>query len=286
MKNIKKIIGLCLVSSMLVISHAKVTFAAIETNLKRVEEKVNTIDISIDKFNYEAKSFQLELKLEGDVSLDTLTWNEALNDSNIKKTYKYDEKANTINIYVTSQSKLVKYSNLSVCTIKVKGELDTTYDIKSNGTFKFIYSDKNKEGEIVSLPSDSTDGFKYLAKANTPEEDNNNGGSGDVDSPDNGDNDDVPNTGNPDVDTPDNDVQEKPEGDDSSTGETPGSGNTNEEGTTKPNDTNNSISSSNPIKTGDIIGGVLATASASTIGMYLFRPRGKHCKKRGKRFKK
>ena len=56
-----------------------------------------------------------------------------------------------MDIYVTSSKNLVEYSNLKVASIKVKGEMDANYNISGKGKFKFIYSDKNRDGEMDSL---------------------------------------------------------------------------------------------------------------------------------------
>lgn len=159
MKNIKKVVGLFMLAAMMIVMPYKTTSALVETNIKRVEEKANTVEISLDKINYEVKSFSLSLKIEGDVTLDTLTWSDTLNDKSVVKNYKYDSVENVVDIYVTSSKNLVEYSNLKVASIKVKGEMDTNYNINGKGKFKFIYSDKNKEGEMDNLPSNSNEEF-------------------------------------------------------------------------------------------------------------------------------
>lgn len=173
MKNIKKVVGLFMLSAMMVVMPYKITSASVETNIKRVEEKANTVEISVDKINYEVKSFSLSLKIEGDVTLDSLTWSDTLSDKSVVKNYKYDSVENVVDIYVTSSKNLVEYGNLKVASIKVKGEMNANYNINGKGKFKFIYSDKNKDGEMNNLPSNSNEEFKFIKASNVPDNDNN-----------------------------------------------------------------------------------------------------------------
>ena len=173
MKNIKKVVGLFMFSAMMIVMPYKITSASVETNIKRVEEKANTVEISVDKINYEVKSFSLSLKIEGDVTLDSLTWSDTLSDKSVVKNYKYDSVENVVDIYVTSSKNLVEYSNLKVASIKVKGEMNVNYNINGKGKFKFIYSDKNKDGEMNNLPSNSNEEFKFIKASNVPDNDNN-----------------------------------------------------------------------------------------------------------------
>lgn len=186
MKNIKKVVGLFMLAAMMIVMPYKTTSALVETNIKRVEEKANTVEISVNKINYEVKSFSLSLKIEGDVTLDTLTWSDTLSDKSVVKNYKYDSVENVVDIYVTSSKNLVEYSNLKVASIKVKGEMNANYNINGKGKFKFIYSDKNKEGEMDNLPSNSNEEFKFIKKVDIPDNDNNSGQDGEK--PDNDNN--------------------------------------------------------------------------------------------------
>ena len=162
-----------MLSAMMIVMPYKITSASVETNIKRVEEKANTVEISVDKINYEVKSFSLSLKIEGDVTLDSLTWSDTLSDKSVVKNYKYDSVENVVDIYVTSSKNLVEYSNLKVASIKVKGEMNANYNINGKGKFKFIYSDKNKDGEMNNLPSNSNEEFKFIKASNVPDNDNN-----------------------------------------------------------------------------------------------------------------
>ena len=173
MKNIKKVVGLFMLSAMMIVMPYKITSASVETNIKRVEEKANTVELSVDKINYEVKSFSLSLKIDGDVTLDSLTWSDTLSDKSVVKNYKYDSVENVVDIYVTSSKNLVEYSNLKVASIKVKGEINANYNINGKGKFKFIYSDKNKDGEMNNLPSNSNEEFKFIKASNVPDNDNN-----------------------------------------------------------------------------------------------------------------
>ena len=173
MISIKKVFGIFMLALLMLVMPYKVTSASVETNIKRIEEKANTIEISVDKINYEIKSFSISLKIKGDVTLDTLTWSDTLSDQSIKKNYKYNASENVIDIYITSNKNLVEYSNLKVASITVKGDGDTNYSIDSNGKFKFIYSDKNKSAEINNLKSNDSDEFKFIKANNSLDNSNN-----------------------------------------------------------------------------------------------------------------
>ncbi|MEO2507324.1 hypothetical protein ABHA01_05965 [Clostridium paraputrificum] len=255
MKNIKKVVGLFMLSAMMVVMPYKITSASVETNIKRVEEKANTVEISVDKINYEVKSFSLSLKIEGDVTLDSLTWSDTLSDKSVVKNYKYDSVENVVDIYVTSSKNLVEYSNLKVASIKVKGEMDANYNISGNGKFKFIYSDKNKDGEMNNLPSNSNEEFKFIKASNVPDKDDNSGQ--DEEKPGN-DNNDLGQDG----DKPGNDNnlgqgEEKPENDynqdkeENSTDSNEGSNESLENDDSNDDSNNKEDASSNEVETSD-----------------------------------
>ena len=276
MKNIKKVVGLFMLAAMMIVMPYKTTSALVETNIKRVEEKANTVEISVDKINYEVKSFSLSLKIEGDVTLDTLTWSDTLSDKSVVKNYKYDSVENVVDIYVTSSKNLVEYSNLKVASIKVKGEMNANYNINGNGKFKFIYSDKNKEGEMDNLPSNSNEEFKFIKKVDVPDNDNNSGQDGEKPDNDNnlgqdGQNPGTDNNLGQDEENQDNDYNQ--DNDDSST-------DNNEESneSLENNDSNNKEdASSNEVETNDNllknIFIVLIVLSGGVILIYNFKKR-------------
>ena len=273
MKKLKNLIGCCLVAAMITLVPTTRVEASSNTYLERVEASPNNIDVAIDGFNYEAKSFQLELKLEGNVTLESLKWSDPINKEEVKKNYVYDKAANTVKIYVTSKNNLVEYSKLSVCRITVKGDMDTTYNVTGNGTFKYIFSNQNKEGKIETFEIKAPDNFNYVYDTNNEE-------NPDEGKPDDGGN---PGDGNTDGENPDDEAN----GDNEST---PGNGedssaDSNEESSAN-NGSNPNSASSRPIKTGDVVTGVLTVAGVSLAATIAFRPRGKHSKKKGKRFKK
>lgn len=266
MKRIKNVLSLAVISAMVAFTPsnaASATTSSIDgTNLERVQEEVNKVDIAVDKFNYETKSFQLELAIEGDVKLKEFTWSDALSSNDIKKNYIYDESSNTIKIYVTSKKNLVEFSKLEVGTLEVEGEMDTTFNIKSNGVFKYIYSNKNKEGKIDALVSNNEDTFNFVENKNPvdPEE------------PGNGEEGTNP---TPPTDGEDGEGQTPPTGGDSGNGDidNPESGkgdNEEQGGEDSKSDTNQS---SKPIKTGDVVGAVAGISLLSLGGVFIFRKR-------------
>ena len=280
MKNIKKIVGIFMLSAMMLTVPSTITSASVETNIKRVEEKANTIEISVDKINYEVKSFSLSLKIDGDVKLDSLKWSDDLSDSSIRKNYKYNNAENIVDIYVTSSKNLVEYSNLNVASITVKSEMDTTFDIKNNGEFKFIYSDKNKEGKMANLQSNSDEAFRFIKVGNIPDEEE--------DGSEEPDNDEVEKPGNggdnnqDDSENADKDEESEDKEDDSLAGDkndniTGDKEESSDNNVNKPNDSKEEDKSSNLTNTRDKIVGVGALALFGTIvsalGILIFTKR-------------
>lgn len=280
MKNIKKIVGIFMLSAMMLTVPSTITSASVETNIKRVEEKANTIEISVDKINYEVKSFSLSLKIDGDVKLDSLKWSDDLSDSSIRKNYKYNSAENIVYIYVTSSKNLVEYSNLNVASITVKGEMDTTFDIKNNGEFKFIYSDKNKEGKMANLQSNSNEAFRFIKVENIPDEEEDGSeepDNGEVGKPGNGGDNNQDDSENADKDEESGDKEDDSLAGDKNDNITGDKEESSDNNVNKPNDSKEEDKSSNLTNTRDKIVGVGALALFGTIvsalGILIFTKR-------------
>lgn len=280
MKNIKKIVGIFMLSAMMLTVPSTITSASVETNIKRVEEKANTIEISVDKINYEVKSFSLSLKIDGDVKLDSLKWSDDLSDSSIRKNYKYNNAENIVDIYVTSSKNLVEYSNLNVASITVKGEMDTTFDIKNNGEFKFIYSDKNKEGKMANLQSNSDEAFRFIKVGNIPDEEEDGSeepDNGEVENPENGGDNNQDESENADKDEESEDKEDDSLAGDKNDNITGDKEESSDNNVNKPNDSKEEDKSSNLTNTRDKIVGTGALALfgiiVSALGILIFTKR-------------
>ena len=276
MKNIKKVVGLFMLSAMMIVMPYKITSASVETNIKRVEEKANTVEISVDKINYEVKSFSISLKIEGDVTLDSLTWSDTLSDKSVVKNYKYDSVENVVDIYVTSSKNLVEYSNLKVASIKVKGEMNANYNINGKGKFKFIYSDKNKNGEMDSLPSNNNEEFKFIKASNGQDNDNNLGQDGEKPENDSnsGQDGEKPGTDNnlgQDEENPDNDNSQDKDENSNDSNEEPNESLENNDLNNKENASSNEVETSDNLLKNIFI--VLIVLSGGVILIYNFKKR-------------
>ena len=266
MKNIKKIVGLFMLSAMMIVMPYKITSASVETNMKRVEEKANTVEISVDKINYEVKSFSLSLKIDGDVTLDSLTWSDTLSDKSVVKNYKYD----------TSSKNLVEYGNLKVASIKVKGEMNANYNINGKGKFKFIYSDKNKNGEMDSLPSNNNEEFKFIKASNGQDNDNNLGQDGEKPENDSnsGQDGEKPGTDNnlgQDEENPDNDNSQDKDENSNDSNEEPNESLENNDSNNKEDASSNEVETSDNLLKNIFI--VLIVLSGGVILIYNFKKR-------------
>ena len=254
----------------------KITSASVETNIKRVEEKANTVEISVDKINYEVKSFSLSLKIDGDVTLDSLTWSDTLSDKSVVKNYKYDSVENVVDIYVTSSKNLVEYGNLKVASIKVKGEMNANYNINGKGKFKFIYSDKNKNGEMDSLPSNNNEEFKFIKASNGQDNDNNLGQDGEKPENDSnsGQDGEKPGTDNnlgQDEENPDNDNSQDKDENSNDSNEEPNESLENNDLNNKENASSNEVETSDNLLKNIFI--VLIVLSGGVILIYNFKKR-------------
>ncbi|NFN16935.1 N-acetylmuramoyl-L-alanine amidase family protein [Clostridium botulinum] len=206
--------------------------------LNRYENSPNNISISINDFNNEVKSFQMEFKIDGDVKLKNLKWDGILNSNSIEKSYSYDSSSNIVKIYVTSQKNLVDYGELSICTITVTGSKNTNYNISNNGEFKYIYSSQNKIDSLEILNINSPSEFTYIHDYN----------SEDTEKPDVPNIPDTPDTDKPEINKPNNGGSN---GGGSSNNNSGGNGNNNNNNSNNAGNSNNDSSNNTWVKNPD-----------------------------------
>lgn len=90
-----------------------------------------SVKISIESVNSIANSFQLSLKIEGNVKFSKIDFSSDIKNS-ATTNVKYNENSNTIDIFVTSNSNLVKNSIINIGEIFVEGSVGNKYTIVDN----------------------------------------------------------------------------------------------------------------------------------------------------------
>lgn len=90
-----------------------------------------SVKISIESVNSIANSFQLSLKVEGNVKFSKIDFSSDIKNS-ATTNVKYNENSNTIDIFVTSNSNLVKNSIINIGEIFVEGSVGNKYTIVDN----------------------------------------------------------------------------------------------------------------------------------------------------------
>ena len=119
-----------IVSSLALLTATQGIYA--ETINREQSSKKNTVEFSIDDIKDVVYSFQLSLKITGDVKLSNIEWDTKITKDAIAN-YKYNETTNILDIYVTSDKDLVEAGSIKVGKISVvKTGTNTNYDIVSN----------------------------------------------------------------------------------------------------------------------------------------------------------
>lgn len=90
-----------------------------------------SVKISIESVNSIVNSFQLSLKIEGNVKFSKIDFSSDIKNSTTTNV-KYNESNNTIDIFVTSDSNLAKNSIINIGEIFVKGNVGNKYTIVDN----------------------------------------------------------------------------------------------------------------------------------------------------------
>lgn len=180
MKNFIKSLILGIV---LIISTSLAVKADTNISLKRIHTSADSVEVSIDNVSTIVNSFQVSLKLEGNVKLKDIVWSKSLSKT-AKTSYKYNADNNILNIYVTSKENLVsKNGEIVIGTLKVEGPKKGTFNIvsnseKANGALKLV-SNKYKETIISEMAISGEDEFVFpgdtpvidsdKSETNTPE---------------------------------------------------------------------------------------------------------------------
>lgn len=115
----------------------------------------DSVEVSVDNVNSIVTSFQLSLKLQGDVKLNTIVWDDQIKNE-AKANYKYNTTENVVDIYVTSKLNLVnEKGSLVIGTLKVEGPKKGSFNVlpntdKVNGAMKLV-SNTHKETVVSKI---------------------------------------------------------------------------------------------------------------------------------------
>ena len=145
----KKLIRSIVFMMTLMLFTPSVAKADSEISLNRVHSSADSVEVSIDGVRTIVNSFQVSLKLHGNVTLNDIVWSKELN-KNAKTNFKYKSNYNVVDIYITSKENLVnKNGNIIIGTLKVDGPKKGSFNIipnleKDTGVLKLV-SNTHKE---------------------------------------------------------------------------------------------------------------------------------------------
>lgn len=208
--KIKKFVNVLSVAGLLAVT--AVTPASADTSeIKLNRQQVNgkTMKLLLEDVGLIAKAYQVSLKINGNVELDTLNFSNE-GKSGVNSRYVYDEGTNEVDIYVTSTKSLLdENDNLDIGSLTLKGTVGESFDVVPVEKSLKIVTTANVEHSIpvVSVSGGSDFSIK----------DSNNGGSGGDNGSNGGDakppTDDGSNGGNNDDTEPAGDLIENENGD-------------------------------------------------------------------------
>ena len=160
MKSIKKFVNVLSVAGLLTVSAG--LFAAAsdkdEVKLNRELVKDNTLQLHLEDVNTLAKAYQISLKINGNVKLDTLNFSNQVK-SKVQTNYVYHQDLNEIDVYVTSTDSLLdENDDIDVGTLSVKGTTGESFDVVPVANSLKIVTAANTEYEVADVEvSGSTD---------------------------------------------------------------------------------------------------------------------------------
>ena len=181
--NIKKFVNVLSVAGLLavtVVTPASTEMVEVKLNRQQINGK--TMQLLLEDVDLIAKAYQISLKINGNVKLDTLNFSHA-GKSDVTSTYVYDEATNEVDIYVTSTKSLLdENDHLNIGSMTLNGTVGESFDVVPVAGSLKIVTMANVEH---SIPTVSVSGENDFSIQNT-----NNGGStgGTVDKPSNSDN--------------------------------------------------------------------------------------------------
>ncbi|WP_294359261.1 hypothetical protein [uncultured Clostridium sp.] len=178
----KKLIRSIVFMMTLMLFTPSVAKADSEISLNRVHSSADSVEVSIDGVRTIVNSFQVSLKLHGNVTLNDIIWSKELN-KNAKTNFKYKSNYNVVDIYITSKENLVnKNGNIIIGTLKVDGPKKGSFNIipnleKDTGVLKLV-SNTHKETIVSNISIVGEDNFVFPGDTalDSDKPDNNNPG--------------------------------------------------------------------------------------------------------------
>ena len=196
--NIKKFINVLSVAGLLAASTVTPASAnTLEIKLNRQQVSGKTMQLLLEDVNLIAKSYQISLKINGNVKLDKLNFSNE-GKSGVTSDYFYDKDTNEVDIYVTSTKSLLdENDNLNIGSMTLTGTVGESFDVVPvDGSLKIVTM-ANVEHSIPTVSVSGGSDFSIQdtnngssGGDNTGGGNTNNGGStgGTVDKPSNSDN--------------------------------------------------------------------------------------------------
>lgn len=196
--NIKKFVNVLSVAGLLAVT--VVTPAStemVEVKLSRQQINGKKMQLLLEDVDLIAKAYQISLKINGNVKLDTLNFSHA-GKSDVTSTYVYDEATNEVDIYVTSTKSLLdENDNLNIGSMTLNGTVGESFDVVPVAGSLKIVTMANVEQNIPTVSVSGESDFSIqdtnndsLGGDNTGGGNTDNDGStgGTVDKPSNSDN--------------------------------------------------------------------------------------------------
>ena len=161
MKSVKKFVNVLSVVGLLSVA-AGVTASAANTDevkLNRKLVKENTLQLYLEDVNALAKAYQISLKINGNVKLDTIKMANSAN-SDIQTNYVYHEDSNEIDVYVTSTASLLdENDDIDIGTLSVKGTAGESFNVVPVENSLKIVTEANKEHVLNGVEATGSSDF-------------------------------------------------------------------------------------------------------------------------------
>ena len=188
----KKFVNVLSVAGLLAM--ATVTSASADTSevkLNRQQVNGKTMKLLLEDVSLIAKAYQISLKINGNVKLDTLNFSNA-GKSGVNSRYVYDEDTNEVDIYVTSTKSLLdENDNLNIGLMTLNGTVGESFDVVPVEDSLKIVTTANVEHSINGVSVSGGSDFSITESNNGGSSGGNGSNGGDTQPPtDNGSDDD------------------------------------------------------------------------------------------------
>lgn len=177
--NIKKFVNVLSVAGLLaasVVTPASADTLEVKLNRKQVNGK--TMQLLLEDVDLIAKAYQISLKINGNVKLDTLNFSNE-GKSGVNSRYVYHEGTNVVDIYVTSTKSLLNENDdLDIGSMTLTGTVGESFDVVPVKDSLKIVTMANVEHSIptVSVSGGSDFSIKDSNNGSTGGDNGSNGG--------------------------------------------------------------------------------------------------------------